>query len=155
MGIVILLVVWLTFSTQKNNHVFDERISFNRRDKVPYGLYLAYNNLSQIFPRASIIVNRKQPAYWDSLNSFSDRQALIIIVPSFRADEFEMKRLVNFIKNGNSVFISTAIVSYEVQTILHCEIPDVYDVNENLSLTRSADSFSVSLMNPPFKKGGV
>ena len=151
-GIVVLLLFWLIFSTQKNNHVFDERISFNRRDKIPYGLFVAYKNLSHIFPRASIIVNRKGPAYWDSLNSYSDKQAFISIVPSFRADEFEIKRLIDFIKTGNTVFISTAMVSYDVQTALHCEIPDVFDINDNLSLNNSSDSFSVSLADPPFSK---
>jgi hypothetical protein len=151
-GIVVLLLFWLVFSTQKNNHVFDERISFNRRDKIPYGLFVAYKNLSHIFPRASIIVNRKGPAYWDSLNSYSDKQAFISIVPSFRADEFEIKRLIDFIKTGNTVFISTAMVSYDVQTALHCEIPDVFDINDNLSLNNSSDSFSVSLADPPFSK---
>jgi hypothetical protein len=151
-GIVVLLVVWVASSTKNNNHVFDERISFNQRDKIPYGMYVAYRNLSHIFPGASIIVNRKEPAYWDSLNSYSDKQALIVIVPSFRANELEMRRLINFIKNGNSVFISTAMVSYEVQTMLHCEIPDVFDINDNLSLNNNNDSFSVSLIDPPFSK---
>ncbi|MFI5185920.1 MAG: DUF4350 domain-containing protein [Chitinophagales bacterium] len=146
------MLLWLVFSTQTNKHVFDERISFNRRDKIPYGLYVAYKNLSHIFPKASIVVNRKAPAFWDSLNSYPDKQALIVIVPSFRADEFEMKKLIEFIKNGNSVFISTAIVSYEVQSMLHCEIPDMFDINDNLSLNKSTDSFSVSLADPPFSK---
>ncbi len=149
-GLVVLLVVWVAFSTKKNNHVFDQRISFNRRDKIPYGMYVAYKSLPHVFPNASIAVNRKEPEYWDSLNTYSDKQALLIVVPSFRANEFEMRRLINFTKSGNTVFISTAMVSYEVQTMLHCEIPDVFDINDNLSLNNSNDSFSVSLVNPPF-----
>ena len=151
-AVIVLLIAWLVYSTQKNNRVFDERVSFNKRDKIPYGMYVAYNNLSHIFPEASVSVNRKDPSQWDSLNSFSDKQMLIIIVPSFRADEFEMRRLINFVKNGNSVFVSTAMVSYEVQNILHSEIPDVFDVNDNLAFNNNTDSFSVSLVDPPFSK---
>lgn len=151
-GVVVLLIAWVALSTEKNRHVFDERISFNRRDKIPYGLYIAYNNLPHVFPNASITINRKQPEYWDSVNTYSDKQALLIIVPSFRANEFEMRRLINFIENGNTVFISTAMVSYEVQSMLHCEIPDVFDINDNLSLNNGTDSFSVSLVNPPFSQ---
>ena len=87
---------------------------------------------------------------WDFLNSPKEKQALIIIVPSFRADEFEMKRLINFVKNGNTVFISAAMVSYEVQNMLHSEIPEVFNLNENLALNNNSDSFSVSLAAPPF-----
>src|ERR1051326_5595822 len=90
---MVLLLIWLIYSTKKNSRVFDDRISFNKRDKIPYGLYVAYNSLSHIFPEASVSVNRKEPAQWDSLSSFSDKQALIIITPAFRADEFEMKRI--------------------------------------------------------------
>ena len=150
--VIVLLLIWLIYSTKKNSRVFDDRISFNKRDKIPYGMYVAYNSLSHIFPEASVSVNRKEPAQWDSLSSFSDKQVLIIITPAFRADEFEMKRIVNFAKNGNSVFISTAMVSNDVQNILHSEIPDVFDVNDNLSINNNSDSFSVSLAEPPFSK---
>lgn len=150
--IVILLLGWVVYSTKNANHIFDDRFSFNRRDKIPYGLYLAYKNLPRIFPKASVIVNRKAPALWDSLSNDSEKQTLIIIVPSFRADELEMKRLIDFVKNGNNVFISAAIVSYEVQTMLHCEIPDEYFAFDNLSLNKNADSFAVSLVSPPFSK---
>ena len=150
--ILILLLLWLVLSTQRNRHVFDERISFNRRDKIPYGLYVAYNSLPHIFPKASVVVNRRAPAYWDSITTYTDRQALIVIVPFFRADEAEMRRLIDFIRKGNTVFISTAMVSSEVQAMLHCEIPDVFDINDNLSPGNSDDSFSVSLLEPPFSK---
>ena len=149
---MLLLIIGLVFSTRTNRHTFDDRMSFNRRDKIPYGLYIAYQSLSHIFPNAPVFVNQKAPAYWESLNSDSEGQALIAIVPSFRADEYEMKRLIDFIKNGNSVFISTAMVSYQVQTMLHCEIPDVFDINDNLSTKNTSDSFSVSLAQPPFSK---
>ncbi|HEY1870760.1 MAG TPA: DUF4350 domain-containing protein [Chitinophagaceae bacterium] len=150
--IVILLLGWVVYSTKNANHVFDDRFSFNRRDKIPYGFYLAYKNLPRIFPGASVVVNRKAPTLWDSLNSYSGKQTLIIIVPSFRADELEMKRLLDFVKNGNNVFISAAIVSYEVQTMLHCEIPDEHFTFDNLSLNKNPDSFAVSLASPPFSK---
>jgi len=35
--------------------------------------------------------------------------------------------------------------------MLHCEIPDVYDVNDN-SYNNGEDSFSVSLVARPFRK---
>ena len=152
LGTVVLLLLLLVYSTQKNNRVFDERISFNKRDKIPYGMYVAYNNLSHIFPGATIIVNKKEPARWDSISRFSDKQALIIIAPSFRADEFEMEKLISFARNGNSVFVSTAILSNSVQNILHCEAPGVYEVLGSLSLNNNLDSFSVSLLKPPFSE---
>ena len=147
---VVVLLLWLASTTKNKKLVFDDRLSFRRRDKAPYGLYVAFQSLSQVFPNAHITVNRKAPADWDSLSSSTEKQTLIIIVPSFRADEFEMKKLINFVKNGNTVFISAAMVSYEVQNMLHSEIPEVFNLNENLALNNNGDSFSVSLATPPF-----
>ncbi|HET9826594.1 MAG TPA: DUF4350 domain-containing protein [Chitinophagaceae bacterium] len=136
--------------SRKNAHVFDDHVTFNKADKIPYGTYIAYNNLQHLFPHATILVNTRQPGSWVSLNNDADHQALVIIAPSFRADEFEMKKLIDFVKNGNTVFVSAAILSYEVQNMLRCDAPDAYSVSENLALNNNADSFTVTLANPPF-----
>ena len=149
--VVLLLVVWIVVKSRRNNHVFDEHITLRRTDKIPYGTYVAYANLSHLFPNASIAINDKRPGLLDSAD-FSDKQALIIIAPWFRADTEEMRRLINFVRRGNNVFISTAVLSYDVQNMLRCETPAVYDINDNLALNHNLDSFSVSLNNPPFSE---
>ena len=149
--LVFSLLIGIVIQSRRNTHVFDEHITLNKSDKIPYGTYVAYNNLSHLFPNASVTVNNKQPGALDSANR-SDKQALIIIVPWFRADEYEMKKLINFVKRGNNVFVSTAILSYDVQNILHCESPGVYDINDNLALNNNLDSFTVSLIDPPFSE---
>lgn len=150
--VVLILLVLVIIQSKKNSHVFDEHLTFNRSDKIPYGTYVAYNSLSHLFPNASIALNNKQPGLLDSLFGTIDKEALIIISPWFRADEFEMKKLIEFVKNGNNVFISSAVLSYDVQNILHCEAPGAYDVNDNLALNDNLDSFSVSLVKPPFSE---
>jgi len=59
--------------------VLDERISFRKRDKIPYGTYVAYQSLRSIFPDASVSVNSKEPGYWDSLSAYKSNQALLIV----------------------------------------------------------------------------
>ena len=148
-GVVVLLLLFLlVFQVRRKDHVFDERISFNKRDKIPYGLYVAYHDLSHLFPDASIIVNKNEPAFWDSLNSYSDKQALIIITPRFIADEFELNRLLNFAKAGNDVFISTRILSSEAQNFFNCE--NFLSGFSLFSGLAEDDTMSVSLLSPPF-----
>lgn len=151
-GVILFLLILVVIQSKRNTHVFDEHITFSKADKIPYGTYVAYNNLSHLFPNASIVVNNKQPGLLDSLFGAIDKEALIIIAPWFRADEFEMKRLIDFVRDGNNVFVSSAILSYDVQNILHCEAPGAYDVNDNLALNNNLDSFSVSLTKPPFSE---
>ena len=143
-----LLLLWLVLSTQQKRHVLDERISFNKRDKIPYGTYVAYHSLSHIFPRASVIVNKKKPMLWDSLSVFTGKQALIIISPRFMPDETELHRLWDFVKAGNTVFISSHIFSYDAQNFFSCD-----DYTSDLSLfgiDATTDTLSVGLLSPPF-----
>jgi hypothetical protein len=149
-GVVLLLLALVIVQSRKNRHVFDDHVTFNKGDKIPYGTYIAYNNLQHLFPNADISVNTKQPGFWSSFVDDSGGQALIVISPSFRADEFEMKKLINFVKNGNTVFVSAAILSYDVQNMLRCDAPDAYSVSDNMVLNSNSDSFSVSLTKPPF-----
>ena len=147
-GLVLLLLLWLVFSTQQTRHVLDERISFNKRDKIPYGMYVAYHSLFHIFPNASVIVNKKKPTLWDSLNISTDKQALIIISPRFMPDETELHRLWDFVKTGNTVFISSHTLSYDAQNFFNCD-----DYASDLSLfglDAETDSLSVKLLSPPF-----
>jgi len=147
-GLVFLLLSWLVFSTKQKRHVLDKRISFNKRDKIPYGMYVAYHSLSHIFPGASVIVNKKKPTLWDSLSILTDRQALIIISPRFMPDETELHRLLDFVKAGNTVFISTHGLSYDAQNFFNCD-----DYAFDLSLFGvdvETDTLSVGLLSPPF-----
>lgn len=152
-AVVLLLLAMIIIQSKKNTHVFDDHITFDKADKIPYGTYIAYHNLPHLFPNASLVVNDKQPGFWRVLTSDAEGQALIIISPWFRADEFEMKKLINFVKNGNTVFVSAAILSYEVQNILKCDAPDAYLLSDNISFDGHPDSFSVSLLDPPFSPG--
>jgi hypothetical protein len=110
-------------------------------------MYVAYHSLSHIFPRASVIVNKKRPALWDSLSASADKQAILIIAPRFMPDETELHRLLDFVKAGNTVFISTHILSYDAQNFFSCD-----DYTSDLSLfgVDAADTLSVGLLSPPF-----
>ena len=149
-GGVLLLLLLIIVQSRKNTHIFDDHVTFNKADKIPYGTYLAYNNLRHLFPNAPVVVNTSQPGSWNSSLDDSEDQALIIISPSFRADEFEMKKLIDFVRKGNTVFVSAAILSYDVQNMLRCDAPDAYSVSENLELNNNSDSFTVTLIDPPF-----
>lgn len=152
-AIIIAAAVLLIFTgDREKKRELDERISFRRGDKIPYGTYVAYNGLQSIFPNASISTNSNGPGNWDSLSSYEEDQALIIISPYFFADDFEMKRIIRFVENGNNVFISALVVSEDVKSILNCGISylDMYDLFSKKPIEE--DTLVVSLANPPFKR---
>lgn len=119
---MLALAILLFTGNNSKERKIDEHISLRKEDKMPYGAYIAHQHLKYIFPQASVMVNKRQPGYWDSLSNYETGQAIIIISPKFYADEFEMKTLLRFLENGNDVFISTRNISSEVEDVLRSRI---------------------------------
>ena len=66
----------------------------------------------------------------------------------FMPDETELHRLLDFVKAGNTVFISTHGLSYDAQNFFNCD-----DYAFDLSLFGvdvETDTLSVGLLSPPF-----
>ena len=73
---VIALFITNRQDTEKK---LDERLSFRKRDKIPYGTRVAYESLQDIFPNATLLSEKSAPGLWDSLWSYRSGQALIIV----------------------------------------------------------------------------
>lgn len=127
-------------------------MSFRKRDKIPYGTFVAYESLPLLFPGATVVTEKNEPGGWDSLSDFGDHQALLIIAPSFNADEFEMKKLIHFVENGNDVFISTMHLSYYAEKFMKCDVYYPGGVSDILYMQDTGDSMTLSLTNPSLHK---
>jgi len=149
---VIATIILLFSGAKRTERKLDERISFQKRDKIPYGLYVAYNDLRSFFPKAAIHTIQTGPGYWDSLSVYDTKQALIIISPQFYPDEYEMRKLLSFVQNGNDVFISAMLMSDAAENVLNCKAGflDAFSL-ANLK-KEGTDSLGVSLFNPPFEE---
>lgn len=150
LGLLFIAAIVVLFATgnNKNNRRIDERITLRKRDKIPYGTAVAYNNLRHLFPEAIIYTENHEPGYWDSLSNYDSKQAFIAITGRFSADEPEMKRLITFAKNGNDVFISARYISAAVDELLQCNSSS-YDMSI-FSDNDMEDSLTISLNDPPF-----
>ena len=152
-GLVAIAVIVLFFSGENNNaRRFDGRVTLQKRDKIPYGTFVAYENLKELFPKAAIMASMEEPGYWDSLSNYDAGQALIIITPHFNASEYEMKKMIRFMEEGNDVFISTMDLSYEVTQMLKCNANAAAGLMYYFDQSEGSDLLSVSLTKPPFQK---
>ncbi|MES1217965.1 MAG: hypothetical protein ABUT20_20835 [Bacteroidota bacterium] len=149
-SLVLIAMLALAFTYGKGERRLNERLSFSKKDKIPYGTYVAYQNLRHLFPSAALTDNNFSPEKWDSVSQTTFGQAMIIISPQFLASENEMNQLIAFAQHGNDVFISTRILSYEVQDMFHCRTPYNEFAYINNDAGNEEDSLDVSLNNPPF-----
>ena len=135
---------------KKQAETFDDRVTIRRQDKIPYGTFVAFDNLPHVFPGAEISINKRRPAYADTIIGSPNKQALIIISPRFDADDDELKQLTDFIEAGNEVFISAQYISAATDLLLKCNSSAL-----DLDFITSQDldhNMSISLQTPPFEK---
>jgi hypothetical protein len=152
-GLLIVAVIALFFSSRNEvSRVLDERISFRKKDKIPYGTFVAYENLERMFPHAEVLTRKQEPGYWDSVSIYAEKQAVIIISPQFNADVYELKNLIKFAEHGNHVFISTPDLPYEISDALQCRVSGGANLASYYARAIAEDTLSVDLIAPPFEK---
>ena len=149
-------VALLTTSKKEPLRKLNESVTFRKQDKIPYGTYVAFENLRNMFPQAAVHINGQEPGYWDSLFTYESGQVLVIISPLFLADEYEMKKIIRFVENGNDVFISARQVSDDAQKLLNCKTSTFgfSSIFRDRGVIEE-DTLTVSLFTPPFLQHSV
>jgi len=79
--------------------------SFSKSDKIPFGSYILFDLLPDIFP-GQIIETSDLPLYNTFKNKNVDNTNIIIICNSFNPDELDTRILFSLIEKGNNVFIA-------------------------------------------------
>lgn len=161
LGIIILSGIIVLFATgqKKKTKKIDERITMRKEDKIPYGDHIAYRCLPYLFPDAKISSSQEEPGFWDSLSNNDEDQAYIVVTDHFNADENEMRRILNFVENGNDVFVSAKSISDDAADIIGCSIGDLtaprITEDEDGRLIAKDDSLSINLNRKYFPTDSV
>jgi hypothetical protein len=135
-----------TGGTRKLNR----KLTVWRKDKLPYGTSVAYDNLQYLFPDAEITLNKHSPSDLKSpvnLSMSSEtketaKKAYIVIASRVLPDPAEINSIMNFVGQGNHVFLSAFEFSDSLLHLLNCKpAPRLYAPGE-------ADSMRLSIYNP-------
>lgn len=129
----------------------NRRVTLWRKDKIPYGTYIAYESLPYLFPNAGVTINQNSPTDIKSpvnanaeswMNKSEGKKAYIIIVPRMMPDPTEINALMNFVAAGNHVFISAFQFSDSLLRTLSLKPgPDLYRY-------QGEDSLQLSIYDP-------
>lgn len=79
--------------------------SYSKNDKIPYGSYILYEELSGLFPHGKI-ESTNLPFYNLSKQEKIEEKNIIIICSYFKPDKLDSKVLFELIKQGNDLFIA-------------------------------------------------
>lgn len=101
---IALLIV--LFSCSDRNQLPSLEESFSKSDKNPFGTYVAFREINELFYRNDVRV-KKVPAD-KSLEDFNDTSSLFISISQhFYLRRTELNAMLNYVNRGNNVFIST------------------------------------------------
>jgi len=100
-----LLVIYVVAQLNRPK-VVDWSESFIDNEKTPFGTYICYNRLKDIFPKSKIIPFRK--AIYSAIADDSVKNAsYIIICPGIDLTKVDYEQLIEYLKKGNDVFIAS------------------------------------------------
>ena len=151
-GVLALIAIVIIGANRKLPRRMDERITLREKDKIPYGMAAARDLLPSLFPGAIITSDSKSPGYWEDISLNSGKQAVILMSGYFNADEYELKKIMNFVENGNYVFIIGRGFSTDAQTAFNFTFgQDNYSALFNVI----EDSLKVKLEKPSFSSDSL
>ena len=148
--LLILASVGMLSCRFKKEKKLNRYVSLWRKDKIPYGTYYAYESLGYIFPDSKISINESSPVKFmyntgnddtDS-NSTKQTQAYIVISPRVIPDPAEINALMNYVGQGNTVFISSFYFGDSLLNYLKIKAGSDFDDYYK------GDTFRVNVLNP-------
>ncbi|HTB52464.1 MAG TPA: DUF4350 domain-containing protein [Ferruginibacter sp.] len=119
----ILLIAGSLVSCGGKNSIPSLRESFSRKDKNPFGTYVAYEEVRQLFSKDSIQV--KKDNFDKTWKDIADTGSLYIIISRnlYLTDE-DRSSMLSYAASGNSLFISSENIDKGLLDSLHCYSED-------------------------------
>lgn len=103
-GAAVLLILYITAQYNRPQAV-DWNETYLKTEKMPFGTYVLYNRLQDIFAKAQVQTYR-EPVY----NVINDEEIsnsnYLIICSSANINEYDYAKLTRYISDGNDVFIA-------------------------------------------------
>ncbi|MGA9293366.1 MAG: DUF4350 domain-containing protein [Ignavibacteriaceae bacterium] len=119
----------------------DWSLSFSKDDKIPYGSFILYNVLPELFPDENIRIPQ-YPVYNILKDKAYKNSNYIFINNTFAPDELDIKELLDYVSEGNNVFVAA--------NFIRGKLSDTLKVATNLSYIGN-DSIKVNFSNSELK----
>lgn len=104
----------------------DWTVTFNDRQTKPYGTFIAFNRLKDVFPSAKINATRQTP-----FELFIDpykQSAYIVVASSVAPSEEDYIFLMDYIRDGNDVFIAAETYGKLFQDSLNVSTASIFGI---------------------------
>ena len=139
---VALLVLYIVAQLNQPKH-FDWTPTLRDNDKNPFGAFIPYTELKQLFATAHI-QSHKIPLYNVLHNSIESESAYILLEPEFDPGKVDLEELLKYVQKGNTVFLASFRINKKLLDTLGLKMQIFPRLVEK-------DSTSVNFVNPSLK----
>lgn len=140
-GVLLVLYILLTVFKPKQ---LDWTVTLERKDKSPYGAYILYHQLKDIFPEAKISADQL-PVYNQLSDTNQQHTVYLLMAPELNLQKEDVNRLLHYVASGNEVFMATYAISKPLSDTLKLKLSGpVNDVFRK-------DSATINFTNPLIK----
>jgi hypothetical protein len=138
----LLLIIYIVAEANKPKPV-DWRVTLSKDDKNPYGGYIVYHLLKDIFP-GTVIQSHRTPVY-DQINNYRDNSSAYLLLSSqFNLSGTDFEEMKDYIKRGNYIFTSSLNFKKSFTDTLG------FKTFSRVSILKQ-DSTSINFVNPLLK----
>ncbi len=142
LALTTLMAIYIIAEMNRPGNI-DWKVTLSAKDKNPFGGYILFSQLKDLFPRATISSHRA-PVY-NQVNNFSgSNTSYILISPQVLMTPEDVKELLTYAALGNYVFISSANFSKAFTDTLKFEASRRFDLV-------NGDSVTVNFKNPALR----
>jgi hypothetical protein len=101
---LLVIVVTIIFDASRGKAV-DWSYSYSQKDKIPYGTYVLYDLLPELFPEQKI-QTAQRPPYSVLVPENDEVSNYIVINERFEPDPASLKALLKYVARGNRLFLA-------------------------------------------------
>jgi hypothetical protein len=134
---LIVILVILTIIKIAEPEEIDWSKSFARTDKIPYGGYIIYDLAQGLFPESEFVL-KELPIYNILKDNYYSSTNYVFINSYFSPDRLDTEYLLDYVAEGNNVFISAFGIYGDLGDSLKIKVYDNFfsedSVNINFSL---------------------
>ena len=117
-GILLVSYILLTIFKPKQT---DWTVTLEKKDKGPYGAYILYHRLKDIFPDAKIDADQL-PVYNQLSDTTLQHTAYLLIAPEAALHKEDVNRLLSYVASGNEAFIASYAIGRVLSDTLHLDM---------------------------------
>lgn len=144
-GIFIVIIGFLMYLEYTKPKPIIWTPTYSSKDKIPFGTYIAYNELAQLFPEKNKKRIEQSISSYLSSNNRTGSDVFFIINQNSTLSETDTEYLLDFVEQGNDVFIVSTFIPTPILDSLHLKIESSYYLLKN-----DFSNVELSLVNPSF-----